>query len=60
MGSQELQGAEIVDRKFRISGTKKKKIMSELEEVVDFHESHTYPIIKKYGSSKKFVGKRSR
>ncbi|MCK4944553.1 MAG: hypothetical protein KAS65_13300 [Candidatus Aminicenantes bacterium] len=51
MGSQELQGAEIVDREFRISGTKKKKIMSELEDVVRFHEKNTFPIIKKYYKS---------
>lgn len=45
IGGEGLAGGEIVDRAYRISGDKKKKILAELEEVAAYHEKHTLPVI---------------
>jgi acetoin utilization deacetylase AcuC-like enzyme/acyl-CoA hydrolase/ribosomal protein S18 acetylase RimI-like enzyme len=47
MGSEGLQGAEIVDMNYRVSGAKKDEIMKELERIALYHEKNTIPRIGK-------------
>jgi acetoin utilization deacetylase AcuC-like enzyme/acyl-CoA hydrolase len=45
MGGAGLEGAEIVDMPYRVSGDTKKKIMAELDRIAEFHEKNTLPIL---------------
>jgi len=45
MGGAGVQGAEIVDMRYRVSGAKKNAIMEELASIAQFHEEHTIPLI---------------
>lgn len=51
MGSEDLMGAEIVDMRYQITGTKKRDIMKELKNIVMFHEKQTIPFIKRRNKS---------
>jgi acetoin utilization deacetylase AcuC-like enzyme len=46
LGSEGLQGAQIIDRAYRITGDEKNDILDELERIIHFHEKHTLPIIR--------------
>ncbi len=47
LGGEEIQGSEIVDMSYRVSGEKKTEILKELERIAVFHENTTFPILKK-------------
>lgn len=46
LGSEDLMGAEIVDRAYRITGEEKENLLEEVERVIRFHEVNTVPLIK--------------
>ncbi len=45
VGSEGLQGGEIVDMRYRVSGSKKAAITAELDRIAEFHETQTIPRI---------------
>jgi acetoin utilization deacetylase AcuC-like enzyme/acyl-CoA hydrolase/GNAT superfamily N-acetyltransferase len=45
MGGAGIQGADLVDMQFRVSGDTKKAILKELDRIASFHEEHTLPLI---------------
>jgi len=45
LGSEHLQGAEMIDRAYRISGEEKRRIMAEIRRIIDYHEVQTLPCI---------------
>jgi acetoin utilization protein AcuC len=45
LGSEDLQGGEIVDRAYRITGQEKEDMLKELDRIVEFHKTNTIPII---------------
>jgi acetoin utilization protein AcuC len=47
LGGEDIRGSEIVDMNYRVSGEKKSAIMKELDRVAAFHETTTFPILKK-------------
>jgi len=46
LGSEDLRGAEIIDRAYRVSGNEKAKILQELDRIISYHEEHTLPYIR--------------
>jgi hypothetical protein len=47
MGGGGLQGADIVDRAYQVTGEKKESILEELDRIAKYHEKHTIPLIRK-------------
>lgn len=47
LGGEDIQGAEIVDMSYRVSGEKKTAILKELDRVSAFHEGTTFPLLRK-------------
>lgn len=47
LGGEDIRGAEIVDMNYRVSGDKKTAIMKELDRIATFHETTTFPILRK-------------
>ena len=45
LGSEDLQGADIIDMTYRISGEEKDNILDEVERIIKFHQEHTLPTI---------------
>jgi hypothetical protein len=45
LGGDGIQGAEIVDMNYRVSGDKKTAILKELDRIASFHEKTTFPIL---------------
>ena len=45
LGSEDLVGAEIIDRAYRISGEEKRRIMEEINRIIDHHIKVTIPLI---------------
>lgn len=45
MGGAGLQGADIVDMNYRVSGSEKDDMLAELDRIVAYHEAHTLPVI---------------
>jgi hypothetical protein len=43
LGGEGVQGAEIVDMSYRLSGPVKMAINAELDRIAAFHETHTIP-----------------
>jgi len=54
IGSEEIKGAGIMDRAFRLSGKVKDNIMRELKEIVLFHEEVTLQLIKQRNKANHF------
>ncbi len=52
MSSEGLEGGEIVDLTYRITGEEKTKILDELDRITRFHKEHTIPIIESIGCCK--------
>jgi len=52
MSSEGLEGGEIVDLTYRITGEEKDKILDELDRVILFHEKNTLPLIESIGACK--------
>ena len=52
MSSEGLEGGEIVDLTYRITGEEKNKILDEIDCVIRFHEKHTIPLIESIGGCK--------
>ena len=48
LGSEDLQGADIIDMTFRLTGPEKSKIIDELERIAAFHSKNTLPRIEAY------------
>lgn len=45
LGGQGLQGADVVDMSYRVSGSQKNEMLAELDRIVAYHEEHTIPVI---------------
>lgn len=45
LGGEGIAGADVIDRRYVLSGQRKDDIMRELERVAEFHEQNTIPII---------------
>ncbi|MBN2492542.1 MAG: hypothetical protein JXQ29_16965 [Planctomycetes bacterium] len=46
LGAGELQGADLVDMAYRVSGAEKQAILEELDRIARFHEETTLPLIR--------------
>lgn len=47
LGSEDLVGAEIIDRAYRVSGEEKRTIMAEIDRIIEYHETTTIPCIER-------------
>lgn len=47
MGSADLQGGDLVDMSYRVSGKEKEMMLAEVDRIVAYHEAHTMPIIQR-------------
>jgi acetoin utilization deacetylase AcuC-like enzyme/acyl-CoA hydrolase/GNAT superfamily N-acetyltransferase len=45
LGSEELMGGEIIDRAYRVTGDEKKRMLAEIDRIIAYHESVTFPCI---------------
>ena len=45
LGSNELQGANLQDMTYRVSGDEKRAMLEELDRIIAFHEEHTFPLL---------------
>ena len=45
LGAEGLQGAELADMQYRVTGEEKKQIIAELDRIVEFHEANTLPLL---------------
>ena len=45
LGSEDLQGADLIDMTYQITGREKDKILDEVDRIIKFHEEHTLTVI---------------
>jgi len=45
LGARDLEGAEIVDMQYNVTGETKNKILEELDRIASYHEKNTLPLI---------------
>lgn len=46
MGNAGLQGGDLIDMNYRVSGKVKDAMLAEVDRIVAYHEAHTLPIIR--------------